>query len=93
MHTMHLLPGVAIHTNLELETRPKQLLGYLLLVIALPEWSYFVASPKVAKARKMYVAVADVFAKKTVVNVHEPKTFCSDVPFKISFLMSSIDLD
>jgi len=38
MHTMHLLPGVAIHTNLELKTRPKQLLGSLPLVIALPAW-------------------------------------------------------
>ncbi len=36
MHTMHLLPGVAIQPNLELKTRPKQLLGSLPLVIALP---------------------------------------------------------
>jgi hypothetical protein len=36
MHTMHLLPGVAIQPNLELKTQPKQLLGSLLLVIALP---------------------------------------------------------
>jgi hypothetical protein len=36
MHTMHLLPGVAIQPNLELKTRLKQLLGSLLLVIALP---------------------------------------------------------
>ncbi len=33
---MHLLPGVAIKPNLELKIRPKQLLGSLLLVIALP---------------------------------------------------------
>ncbi len=33
---MHLLPGVAIQPNLELKTRPKQLLGSLPLVIALP---------------------------------------------------------
>jgi hypothetical protein len=39
MHTMHLLPGVAIKPNLELKTRPKQLLGSLPLVIALPIWS------------------------------------------------------
>jgi len=38
MHTMHLLPGVAIQPNLELKTRPKQLLGSLLLVIALPDY-------------------------------------------------------
>ncbi len=36
MHTMHLLPGVAIQPNLDLKTRPKQLLGSLPLVIALP---------------------------------------------------------
>ncbi len=36
MHTMHLLPTVAIHPNLELKTQPKQLLGSLPLVIALP---------------------------------------------------------
>ena len=36
MHTMHLLPSVAIQPNLELKTRPKQLLGSLLLVIVLP---------------------------------------------------------
>jgi hypothetical protein len=33
---MPLLPGVAIQPNLELKTRPKQLLGSLPLVIALP---------------------------------------------------------
>jgi len=36
MHTMHLLPSVAIWPNLELKTQSKQLLGYLPLVIALP---------------------------------------------------------
>jgi len=36
MHTMHLLPGVAIQPNLELKNLPKQLLGSLPLVIALP---------------------------------------------------------
>ncbi len=36
MYTMHLLPSVAIQPNLELKTRPKQLLGYLPLGIALP---------------------------------------------------------
>jgi hypothetical protein len=36
MHTMHLLPGVAIQPNLELKTWPKQLLGSLPLVIVLP---------------------------------------------------------
>ncbi len=35
MHTMHLLPSVAIQPNLELKTQPKQLLGSLPLVIAL----------------------------------------------------------
>jgi len=33
---MHLLPSVAIWPNLELKTQPKQLLGSLPLVIALP---------------------------------------------------------
>ncbi len=42
MHTMHLLPGVAKQPNLELKTRPKQLLGSLQLVIALPGSSEFV---------------------------------------------------
>ncbi len=36
MHTMQLLPGVAIQPNLELKTQPKQLLVSLPLVIALP---------------------------------------------------------
>jgi hypothetical protein len=36
MHTMHLLPSVAIQPTLELKTRPKQLLGSIPLVIALP---------------------------------------------------------
>ncbi len=35
-HNMHLLPGVAKQPNIELKTRPKQLLGSLPLVIALP---------------------------------------------------------
>jgi hypothetical protein len=34
---LHLLPGVAKQPNLELKTQPKQLLGSLPLVIALPE--------------------------------------------------------
>jgi hypothetical protein len=33
---MHLLPSVAIQPNLELKTQPKQLLGYLPLIITLP---------------------------------------------------------
>ncbi len=36
MHAMHLLCSVAIQPNLELKTRPKQLLGSLPLDIALP---------------------------------------------------------
>ncbi len=40
MQIMHLLPGVAIRPNLELKTRPKQLLGSLLLIIALPGLVY-----------------------------------------------------
>ncbi len=39
-HTMHLQPGVAKQPNLELKTRPKQLLGSLPLVIALPSLSF-----------------------------------------------------
>jgi hypothetical protein len=38
MHTMHLLPGVAIQPNFELKTRPKQLLGSLPLLVALPRY-------------------------------------------------------
>ena len=42
MHIIHLLPSVAaIQPNLELKTRPKQLLGSLPLVIALPGSLYF----------------------------------------------------
>jgi hypothetical protein len=41
-HTMHLRPGVAKQPNLELKTQPKQLLGSLPLVIALPaHWLLF----------------------------------------------------
>ncbi len=36
MHAMHLLSSVAIWPNLELKTRPKQLLGSLTLDIVLP---------------------------------------------------------
>jgi hypothetical protein len=36
MHTMHLLPSVALQPNLELKTWPKLLLGYLPLAFALP---------------------------------------------------------
>jgi hypothetical protein len=36
MHTMHLMPGASKQPNLELKTLPKQLLGSLPLVIALP---------------------------------------------------------
>ncbi len=36
MHTMHLLPSVAIQPNLELKTRPKPVLGSLPLAFALP---------------------------------------------------------
>jgi hypothetical protein len=36
MQTMHLLPNLEIQPNLELKTRPKQLLGSLPLAIALP---------------------------------------------------------
>jgi hypothetical protein len=37
MHTVQLLPSVAIRPNLELKTQPKPLLGSLPLVIALPK--------------------------------------------------------
>ncbi len=40
MHTMHLLPGVAIQPNLELKTRPKPVLGSLPLAFALPGQCY-----------------------------------------------------
>ncbi len=39
MYTLHLLPSVTIQPNLELKTRPNQLLGSLPLVIALPDHS------------------------------------------------------
>jgi hypothetical protein len=40
MHSMHLLPSVAIQPNVEFKTRPKQLLGSLPLVIVLPGISW-----------------------------------------------------
>jgi hypothetical protein len=40
-HTMHLWPGVAKQPNLELKTRPKQLLGSIPLVIVLPAEAYW----------------------------------------------------
>ncbi len=41
MHTMHLLTSLAAEQpNLELKTRPKQLLGYLPLDIELPGLTY-----------------------------------------------------
>ncbi len=46
MHTMHLLPGVAIQPNLQLKTQPKQLLGSLPLVIVLPGLSLLAAETK-----------------------------------------------
>jgi hypothetical protein len=52
MHIIHLLPSVAaIQPNLELKTRPKQLLGSLPLVIALPDNSlaYFAVAPMTKK--------------------------------------------
>ncbi len=39
-HAMHSLRSIAIQPNLELKTRPKQLLGYLLLDIALPNVTF-----------------------------------------------------
>jgi hypothetical protein len=40
MQTMHLLPSIAMQPNLELKTRPKQLLGSLPLVIELRASAY-----------------------------------------------------
>ncbi len=54
MHTMHLLPGVAIQPNLELKTRPKQLLGSLPLVITLPGYSHSQLMPNLFKDDKGY---------------------------------------
>jgi len=51
MHTMHLLPGIAIQPNLELKTWPKQLLGSLPLVIALPALAYFTTPLVTTKKR------------------------------------------
>jgi len=53
MHTMHLLSGVAIQPNLELKTRPKQLLGSLPLVIALPSKSIKLPLPAYQEGSKM----------------------------------------
>ncbi len=48
-HAMHLPHSIEIRPNLELKTRPKQLLGSLPLYIALPEESLLGASLKGAK--------------------------------------------
>jgi hypothetical protein len=40
MIAMHLLCSIAIQPNLELKTQPKQLLGYLPLIIALAAQMY-----------------------------------------------------
>jgi hypothetical protein len=55
MHTMHLLSSVSIQPNLELKTRPKQLLGSLPLVIALPDLTQVLTCQlKVAHASRKY---------------------------------------
>ncbi len=46
---MHLWPGVAKQPNLELKTRPKQLLGSLSLVIVLPIGGYFQSAGRQAQ--------------------------------------------
>jgi hypothetical protein len=38
MHTMHLLPGVAIQPSLELKTRPKPVLTFTMDKLKLPDW-------------------------------------------------------
>jgi hypothetical protein len=40
-HTMYLQPIVAKQPNLDLKTQPKQLLGSLPLVIALPDLAHY----------------------------------------------------
>ncbi len=45
-HAMHLLHNIAIQPNLELKTWPKQLLGSLLLGIALPATTYVPSKTK-----------------------------------------------
>jgi hypothetical protein len=52
MHTMHLLPSVAIRPNLELKTQPKELLGSLLLVIALPDNREYIDRQLIGTAHK-----------------------------------------
>ncbi len=49
---MHLLRSTAIRPNLELKTRPKQLLGYLPLVIALPGHSRAYLLTQIRQDRK-----------------------------------------
>ncbi len=40
-HAMHFLRSIVVRPNLELKTRPKQLLGYLPLDIVLPAIAYY----------------------------------------------------
>jgi hypothetical protein len=56
-HTMHLRPSIAKQPNLELKTQPKQLLGSLPLVIALPGARMKVRGPD----RIIYFTVGGTF--------------------------------
>jgi hypothetical protein len=83
MHTMHLLPSVAIRPNLELKTRPKQLLGSLPLVIGLP-----------AGVHQIHLGYAHIifpasFAGKGVQNKDTTVWLNGVTPPQISFIKSS----
>jgi hypothetical protein len=65
MHTMHLLPSVAIQPNLELKTQPKQLLGSLLLVITLPGQTLQLILPRSEWKREKVLYNLDYRLKKS----------------------------
>ncbi len=84
MHTMHRLCSVEIRPNLELKTRPKQLLDYLPLYITLPDqiWpgSTFIDSPESPPPRPLPRFCFDETMTEikrsttaTIVNFHQRK--------------------
>ena len=57
-HSMHLWPSVAKQPNLELKTRPKQLLGSLRLVIVLPGLALSILNYFKPHQKPVYIVLA-----------------------------------
>jgi hypothetical protein len=58
---MHLLPSVTMQPNLELKTRPKQLLGSLPLVIALPALALYVTKFRTLNAVSLVMLLTIIY--------------------------------